>query len=82
MAKVFTSGGVAIITGGASGIGLALAKKCQGYGMRVLIADKNETSLESARNALNGDIAVFKMDVGRLEDWSELKASVDRDFAG
>ena len=35
---IFKSGTNALITGGASGVGLALAKKCAGYGMTVIIA--------------------------------------------
>ena len=35
----------AIITGGASGIGLAIAKRLAGSGARVVVADRNETTL-------------------------------------
>jgi NAD(P)-dependent dehydrogenase (short-subunit alcohol dehydrogenase family) len=39
MASIFKAGHTAVITGGASGIGLSLAKKCFNNGMKVLVAD-------------------------------------------
>ena len=38
--SVFKNGKLALITGGASGIGLALATKCAGYGMAVIIVGR------------------------------------------
>lgn len=81
MAQVFKKGGVALITGGASGIGLALAKKCQGHGMRVLIADKNAEALALAKESL-GDVTALEADVSWVEDWQSLRAVVERDFGG
>ncbi|KAJ0298493.1 hypothetical protein COL516b_009875 [Colletotrichum fioriniae] len=43
----------ALITGGASGIGLAVAKKCLGHGMKVLIVDNNDGFLASARGRID-----------------------------
>ena len=37
---------VAVITGGASGIGWALAKECAAQGMKVVLADIEAASLE------------------------------------
>lgn len=81
MAQVFKKGGVALITGGASGIGLAIAKKCHGYGMRVLIVDKNSKALTEAKEAL-GDVTALETDVSQLEEWQSLRAVVERDFGG
>ncbi len=41
-------GKVAFITGGASGIGLGIAKACAKYGMKVVIADKRQDALDEA----------------------------------
>ena len=48
------SGNTAVITGGASGIGLAAARRYLNAGMRVLIADLNEENLAEAEAALAG----------------------------
>ena len=41
-------GKVAFITGGASGIGLGIAKACAKYGMKVVIADARQDALDEA----------------------------------
>ena len=48
MAAIFQPAKTAVITGGASGIGLALARKCAGHGMRVLVADRDAAALAAA----------------------------------
>ncbi|KAH7024106.1 short-chain dehydrogenase/reductase [Ilyonectria destructans] len=80
MAAPFTAGGVAIITGGASGIGFSLAKKCQGYGMRVIIADRDNNALEAATKTLGADVTPFKMDVAQKEGWEALRKTVNEKF--
>ncbi|KPM44235.1 hypothetical protein AK830_g2329 [Neonectria ditissima] len=82
MASPFVAGGVAIITGGASGIGLSLAKKCHGYGMRVIIADWDSSALDAAIKTLGDGVTPFKMDVAQKEDWDALKKRVDENFDG
>lgn len=82
MASVFKAGHTAVITGGASGIGLSLAKKCFGYGMKVLIADWNDETLGSAFSNIGGEVGTIKVDVSKLEDWATLKSRVDHDFNG
>ncbi|KAJ3038564.1 hypothetical protein HDV00_000494 [Rhizophlyctis rosea] len=80
MATVFRKGATAVITGGASGIGLALAKKCAGYGMRVLVADNDAKLLAS----IPKDVAALtlKMDVTKPNDWANLKKKVEDEFGG
>ena len=46
-------GNTAVITGGASGIGLAAARKLHALGMNVLIADANADALREAHNQLH-----------------------------
>jgi short-subunit dehydrogenase involved in D-alanine esterification of teichoic acids len=79
---VFKSGNTAVITGGASGIGLALAAKCAGYGMSVLIADNNGTNLSSAQSSIKGKVETVEMDVSKIEDFEKLKSKIEKDFDG
>jgi NAD(P)-dependent dehydrogenase (short-subunit alcohol dehydrogenase family) len=52
MAEVFSKGEVAVITGGASGIGRAAARKAADAGMRVVIVDVEDEKLAAARDEL------------------------------
>merc|ERR1712225_166020 len=83
---VFASGNTAVITGGASGIGLALATKCAGYGMNVVIADNNSENLKGAKEMISksgsGKVETAEMDVGKVEDFESLKAKITNDFGG
>ena len=47
-----TDRGVAIVTGGASGIGLAIAKALLGDGWKIVIADLAQGPLDAARAEL------------------------------
>src|SRR5262249_54779452 len=51
-------GNVAVITGGADGIGLAVAQKLAALGLRVCLADRDETALQQAAMTIGGAIAV------------------------
>lgn len=86
MASVFQAGYTAVITGGASGIGLALAKKCASNGMKVLIADNNDDALSSALSKVGGSssggVSTIRADVSSLDDWARLKAKVQSDLGG
>ncbi|GAW22067.1 hypothetical protein ANO14919_116020 [Xylariales sp. No.14919] len=82
MAAIYSKLNTAIITGGASGIGLALTKKCAGYGMRVLVADWDEKNLDAAKSALGDNVSTIKIDVSKTEDWEALKEKVVKDFGG
>jgi NAD(P)-dependent dehydrogenase (short-subunit alcohol dehydrogenase family) len=44
---------VAVVTGGASGIGRAIAERCVAEGMRVVLADIEEPALQNAAKAMN-----------------------------
>jgi NAD(P)-dependent dehydrogenase (short-subunit alcohol dehydrogenase family) len=72
---------VAVITGAASGIGLAASAKFAALGMRVCMADANGAALEAAaakvRAAAASPDAVrsFTVDVSHLDDVRRLKAS-------
>lgn len=80
VASVFQVGKTALITGGASGIGLALVKKCCGYGMKVAVVDSNKEYLELAKDKFGERIRLFNMDVSQIDEWANLRAVVEKDF--
>ena len=57
------SGRVAAITGGAMGIGLAVARRLAAGGARIALWDRDAAALAAARTALGGDPQVFALDV-------------------
>ena len=74
-------GKVAVITGGASGIGRAIAAKLAGEGARVVIADVDAKSIEMTRGELasNGlQVDGMEVDVTRAES---VDALAERVFA-
>ena len=50
--SAFTLGRGAVITGGASGIGLATARQLAAFGMRVCVADRDRATIEKAMQEL------------------------------
>ncbi|CAD6557422.1 3-phenylpropionate-dihydrodiol/cinnamic acid-dihydrodiol dehydrogenase [Paraburkholderia kirstenboschensis] len=85
----FTPGAVAVVTGGAAGIGLAAAKRFAQLGLRVCIADLGEDRLADAAQAIASvaaegakDVLAVETDVSRLEDLSRLEAAVRDRFGG
>lgn len=65
-------GRVAVVTGGASGIGLALVKAFLGEGMKVVIADVEEPVLNGVVEELGDNVAGFVTDVSRPESVNAL----------
>ena len=60
------AGKVAFITGGASGLGLAMARSFSAAGMKVVIADIEDSALEAVAEefaASNTDVLMMKVDV-------------------
>jgi NAD(P)-dependent dehydrogenase (short-subunit alcohol dehydrogenase family) len=57
-------GGVAVITGAASGIGTGLARKAVALGMRVVLADNQAEPLRAFAATLEGEVVAVPTDVG------------------
>jgi hypothetical protein len=84
-----TPNNAAVITGGASGIGLAAAMRFAGLGMKVCIADLGSERLAEAEKKLSAvaagggaDIMAMAVDVSRVEEVSGLEAAVRQRFGG
>jgi NAD(P)-dependent dehydrogenase (short-subunit alcohol dehydrogenase family) len=74
-----SEGRVAVITGGASGIGLAAAKRFASLGMKICLADLSEDALDRAAAELPGaSVVTVPTDVSKIEDVQSLK---DRAYA-
>lgn len=72
---------VAIVTGAASGIGLALSRRFAAEGMRVVLADVEEDALEAARRELvdgGAEAIAVRTDVSQVDQVSALaEATLD-----
>src|SRR5579871_2730922 len=86
---VMSSGNVAVITGGASGIGFAAARRFTTLGMKVCIADLGsdrlataEAELKSASPGGAGNILAMAFDVSSMDEISKLEANVRDRFGG
>jgi NAD(P)-dependent dehydrogenase (short-subunit alcohol dehydrogenase family) len=85
----FIAGAVAVVTGGAAGIGLAAAMRFARLGLHVCIADLGEERLARAAEALagaspNGAASVMSMaaDVSSRDDLQRLEGAVRERFGG
>jgi len=77
------AGKTAFITGGASGIGFALAKAALGEGMRVVIVDVDANALQQAEAALAGantELLALQLDVTDRDQYAEIAAKVEQRF--
>lgn len=70
-------GRTALITGGASGIGLGMARAFVAAGLKVAIADVNEAALDAAVEALPGLGKAVKLDVTRTKEWEHALDAVE-----
>lgn len=73
------SGNTILITGGSSGIGLALAGKLSELGNTVIVVGRNKSKLESARANLPG-LHTLQCDLGCRSQLDELAMQLERDF--
>jgi NAD(P)-dependent dehydrogenase (short-subunit alcohol dehydrogenase family) len=76
------SSNVAVITGGASGIGFSFARALIEKGMRVAIADISAERAASAAETFGDAAKGYRCDVADAESIGELALAVERDFGG
>ena len=73
------AGKVAIVTGGAGGIGHAFARGLAAEGARVVVADLDEAGANALASELGGDALAYKLDVTSVESTQTLaSAALDR----
>jgi NAD(P)-dependent dehydrogenase (short-subunit alcohol dehydrogenase family) len=70
------SGKTAIITGGASGIGLAIATAFARQGAAVCVVDRNEAGARAAAERIGGSTSAFGCDVSDAESVREAFAAI------
>ncbi|KAJ9610676.1 hypothetical protein H2200_005453 [Cladophialophora chaetospira] len=85
MASIFRSGALALISGGASGVGFAMAQHCRRQGMHLALLDINADSLKLASSTLQKidskpSTLTYEIDVSDLSAWSIVKADLESKF--
>ena len=69
----FAEGRTAVITGGASGIGLAAAKRFAAFGMKICLADLSQEALDRAAEQLSvASVLTVPTDVSKMEEVQRL----------
>lgn len=71
------AGRVVAVTGGAAGIGRAIAEQLAAAGARVAIGDRDETGARRAATEITGDVAGFSLDVTDTASFSAFLEAVE-----
>jgi NAD(P)-dependent dehydrogenase (short-subunit alcohol dehydrogenase family) len=72
-------GKVALVTGGAGGIGSAVARRLAGGGARVALVDSNGARAHEVARSIDGDVIAVEADVAREQDVQRsIREVVDR----
>jgi len=69
-------GKVAVVTGGASGIGLATAMLLAAESAKLVIVDFDQPALDAAVPIIGGDVTTFRCDVSKISDLKALGAVI------
>jgi NAD(P)-dependent dehydrogenase (short-subunit alcohol dehydrogenase family) len=79
--KIF-EGKVAVITGGSSGIGLAVATRLRAEGAHVVLFARDDAALAEARRTLGDEVLAVRGDVTKRDDLDLLYDTVGAHFGG
>ena len=83
-AELLDAGGIAVITGGASGFGLEAARRCAALGMGIALLDMNDDALASAKAELeelgSADVLTVRCDVSTHEACAEAADAIAAHF--
>jgi NAD(P)-dependent dehydrogenase (short-subunit alcohol dehydrogenase family) len=71
---------LALVTGGGSGIGLAIARKFTEQGIRTIILGRNPGKLKAAAKTLGPLCETIRFDLSRLEALPDLVADIHKQF--
>lgn len=75
--EIQIDGAVALVTGGARGIGLSIAQRLARGGARVVIADLDGDAAVLAAREIGSDARGFALDVGESDDYQRVVAEVE-----
>jgi NAD(P)-dependent dehydrogenase (short-subunit alcohol dehydrogenase family) len=65
-------GKTAVVTGGGTGIGLAIARRFAADGAHVFISGRRQSVLDAAAGEIDGDVEAIRADSGNLDDLDRL----------
>jgi NAD(P)-dependent dehydrogenase (short-subunit alcohol dehydrogenase family) len=72
----------ALVTGGASGLGRAVAQRLASDGWRVAIADIDPAAAERSRAEIAGEAMALRLDVRSEDEWVATVARLDKAWGG
>ncbi|MGO9457545.1 MAG: SDR family NAD(P)-dependent oxidoreductase [Acidimicrobiales bacterium] len=82
LGRLDLSGRVAVVTGGASGLGASSARLLAERGARVLVADRNAEGAEEVAAGIGPSAVPFAVDVSRPEECEAMVAAAVAAFGG
>src|SRR3546814_14743396 len=74
-------GRVAVVTGGSSGIGLAIAREFAAEGARLVVFGRNQSGLDAAKTTIGGVVLAVRGDVTRIADLERLFSEAIKHFS-
>lgn len=76
-ASVFAAGNTALITGAASGIGLAVAQLYRKHKIKLTLVDWNDEHLKRAKDKFtSADIKTYRVNISQLDQRRDLNEKV------